>query len=190
MKLRHTSLLAALAACLCVAAPARAQEDVNDLLEKAIKASAAQVAPSVVQVETTGGTEMISTGPRGMQIRKGVGPTTGLIVAADGYIISSAFNFANKPTAIFITVPGHKERYPATVVATDFTRMLTLLKIAPEDKQLPVPAAAPKKEIAVGQTAIALGRTLDRAEDRELKQLPAVSIGIVSALNRIWGKAL
>jgi S1-C subfamily serine protease/predicted esterase len=141
-----------------------------------------------VQIDTSGGTEIISAGPRGAQVRKGVGPTTGLVVSADGFVISSTFNFANKPTAIFVTVPGHKERYSAKVVAADQTRMLTLLKI--EANGLVVPAAAPKKDIKIGQWALALGRTLERADDRELKGPPSISAGVVSALNRVWGKAL
>lgn len=184
--LRYTPL--ALLACLILsAAPALAQ-DPNDAQEKAIKAAVAKLAPSVVQIETQGGTELITTGAKGQQVRKGVGPTTGLVVAADGYVITSAFNFANKPTAIFVTVPGHKERYVAKVIATDQTRMLTLVKI--DANALTVPTAAPKKDIKVGQWAVALGRALDRPEDRELNQPPSISIGIISALNRIWGKAL
>jgi len=174
----------ALTALTLSALPARAQEDLNELQEKALKAAVAKIAPCIVQIETTGGADVISTGPRGAQMRKGVGPTTGLIVAADGYILSSSFNFANKPTAIFVSVPGLKERFVAKVVANDRTRMVTLLKI--ETNGLPVPTAAPKKDIKIGQWALALGRTLDR----DLSVSPSVSIGVISALNRIWGKAL
>src|SRR5262249_24577398 len=152
--------------------------------EKAIKAAMHKAAPSIVAIETSGGSDIIATGPRGPQVRKGAGPTTGVIVGADGYIISSAFNFANKPSSIFIAVPGHKERYVARTVATDQTRMLTLLKI--DANNLPIPPATPKKEILVGQTALALGRTLDT----NMEHLPSVSQGIVSAVNRIWGKAI
>ena len=59
-------------------------------------------------------------------MRKGVGPTTGLVVAPDGYVVSSAFNFANKPSAVFVAIPGRRERLVAKVVATDQTRMITL----------------------------------------------------------------
>jgi S1-C subfamily serine protease/predicted esterase len=170
-------------AVLSLSAQPPAGEDLAGLQEKAMQAAVQKVAPSVVQIETSGGTDLIGSGPRGPQIRKGAGPTTGLIVAADGYVISSAYNFANKPTAIFVEVPGHKEHYPAKVVATDTTRMVTLLKI--DLSGLPVPAAAPRKEIKVGQTVLALGRTWSGAE-----QPPSVSMGIVSALNRIWGKAI
>jgi serine protease Do len=186
MTIRTAFVPAVVGLWLAVAAPLAKAQDIDDLQEQALKAAAARVAPSIVQIETTGGTEIISAGPRGMQVRKGVGPTTGLIVAQDGYVISSAFNFANKPSAIFVTVPGHKERYVARIVANDLTRMLTLLKI--EANGLPVPTAAPKKDVKIGQWAIALGRTLQ--EERTLSGPPSISIGVVSALNRIWGKAI
>jgi S1-C subfamily serine protease/predicted esterase len=166
-----------------LAAQSPAVDDLATLEEQAMHAAVQKVAPSIVQIETSGGTDRIGSGPKGPQIRKGVGPTTGLVVAGEGFIISSAFNFANKPTAIFVSVPGHKERYPAKALATDTTRMLTLLKI--EATNLPVPEALPRKEIKIGQSALALGRTWSGAE-----QPPSVSVGIVSALQRIWGKAI
>ncbi|MBV9122629.1 MAG: PDZ domain-containing protein [Planctomycetes bacterium] len=156
--------------------------DLDALEELAMKAAVQKVAPSVVQIETTGGTDILETGPEGV-VRKGMGPTTGLVVEADGYIISSAFNFANKPTAIFVQVPGHKDHYVAKVVATDQTRMLTLLRI--EANGLPLPVAAPKKDFRVGQWSLALGRTWSTPEGP-----PSVSVGIISALDRIWGKAV
>jgi S1-C subfamily serine protease/predicted esterase len=170
-------------AVLCLSAAPAAAQDLEALNEQAMKAAVQTIAPSVVQIETSGGTDLIGRGAGGQQVRKGLGPTTGLVVTADGYIISSAFNFANKPTAILVAVPGHKERLPAKVVATDQTRMLTLLKI--EAAGLPVPAAAPKGEIRIGQWALALGRTWGTPD-----QPPSVSVGIVSALGRIWGRAV
>ena len=59
--------------------------------------------------------------PGGPLLRRGTGPTTGLIVSADGYIITSAFNFANNPSTIRVSLPGVKERKVARVVATDRT---------------------------------------------------------------------
>src|SRR5216684_9110700 len=165
-------------------APLAAQSSaIDDLQEKAMKAALEKVAPSVVQIETTGGTDIIDTGPRGQPIRKGVGPTTGLIVSPDGYIISSAFNFANKPSLILVAVPNRKERLPAKVISTDHARFLTLLKV--EANGLSVPTATPRKEIKVGQWSLALGRTW-AAADRP----PSVSVGIISAVDRIWGRAV
>lgn len=159
------------------------EPDLLALQEQAMQAAVARVAPSVVQIETSGGADVIGAGPGGPQIRKGVGPTTGLVVAADGYIITSAFNFADKPAAVFVSVPGRKERFVARVVATDQTRFLTLLKI--DAQGLPVPAAVPKREMRVGQWALAVGRTYGGVDHP-----PSVSVGIISALERIWGKAI
>lgn len=158
-------------------------DDPEELQERAMKAAVAKVAPCVVQIETSGGSDLIGSGAGGPQIRKGVGPTTGLIVGADGHVISSSFNFANNPVAIFVSIPGHKERYPAKVVAKDQTRMLTLLKI--NAAGLPVPVATPRNEIKVGLWSLAVGRTWSGPEGP-----PSVSAGIISAVNRIWGKAI
>jgi S1-C subfamily serine protease/predicted esterase len=178
------SLLAALAVAAAPAAP-RSDDDLDDLQEKVVKAAVHKVAPCVVQIETSGGTEVLGAGPGGL-IRRGLGPTSGLVVDADGFIISSAFNFAGKPNAIRIAVPGHKERYVAHVVAHDQTRMLTLLRIDTEGAKLPLPEAAPKAGVKIGHTAVAVGRTLAPSIESE----PSVSVGIISALDRIWGKAI
>lgn len=160
-----------------------AGQDVNEAYEKAMKEAAKAAAPFVVKIETAGGREVLGGGGPGPGIRRGVGPTTGLVVDRDGYVISSAFNFANKPTDIFVTVPG-RQRLVARIVATDTTRMLTLLKI--DAKDLPVPAAVPKGDVRVGQWCLALGRALDP----DIQILPSISAGIVSATGRIYGKAV
>lgn len=184
----------AVVAVALLAAPVSAQPkpDLNDATEKAMKAASAKVAPAIVKIETAGGAETTLVapkkggppGPPAAGIRKGVGPTTGLVVSADGYIISSAFNFSNKPTDIFVTIPGRPQRLVAKIVANDQTRMLTLLKI--DAKDLTVPDVFPKKDVEVGQWGLTLGRTLDNNVDHP----PSMSVGIVSATNRIWGKAI
>jgi len=173
-----------------IAVPAAAQQpDVNAGIEAAMKASIAKAAPAIVKIETAGGLDVATGGapkkggPPGKGIAVGTGATTGVIVDAEGYVATSSFNFANKPTDIFVTVPGRPTRFVAKVVCTDQTRMLTLLKI--DAKDLPVPVAMPKKDVKVGQWSLALGRTLDT----NLEHPPSVSAGIVSAVNRLWGKA-
>ncbi|MHC4877412.1 MAG: PDZ domain-containing protein [Planctomycetota bacterium] len=142
--------------------------------EQAFKAATVAASPSIVRIDTVGGLDMI-----GRQLTS-TASTTGLIIDADGYLISSAFNFISKPTSILVTLPDGR-RFPARTIATDRLRMVTLLKI--ETSGLKVPQLAPKSEHRVGQWAIALGRTYDTA-------LPSVSVGLVSALNRVWGKAI
>jgi S1-C subfamily serine protease/predicted esterase len=181
-------LLVAFAVALLAAPASRAAEDVNVATMKAMKAASAKVAPTIVKIETAGGAEVVPVGPKGPGpagpgMRKGTGPTTGLVVDADGYIITSSFNFVNKPTDIFVTVPG-RQRLVAKSVATDQTRMLTLLKVDARD--LPVPVAFPKKDVEIGQWGMVLGRT----SDTEIDHPPSMTVGIVSATNRIWGKAI
>lgn len=159
-------------------------QEINADLERATKDAVKKAAPSVVQIVTQGGTDVVVTTPKGPVFRKALGPTTGVIVSDDGYVVSSAFNFINQPTTILVSVQGHPEPFLAKRVATDKSRMLTLLKI--DAKGLPKPAAAPKKGIVEGQWAIALGRTLDTKRIGT----PSVSVGIISATNRIWGKAI
>lgn len=168
---------------LSAAAGAQDNDAVNDKIEQALKSAVNKVAPCVVQIITQGGADQVVTNSAGQIFRKALGPTTGVIVSADGYVISSSFNFINEPTGILIAVPGHADPYVAKKVADDTSRMLTLLKI--EGKQFPIAETTPKKDIAVGNWAIALGRTLDIRRDSQ----PSVSMGIISALGRIWGRA-
>lgn len=164
--------LAALPLTQLLAAPPTAEQEAKE--EQAFQQAAALVSPSVVKIETVGGLDRVSG-----QLAA-TGPTTGLVVAADGWIISSAFNFAAQPEQVLVTL-GDGRRVPAKLVATDRSKMLTLLKV--EEQNLPVAAPAPKEGMRVGQWAIALGRTLEG-------ETPSLSVGIVSALNRIWGKAI
>ena len=86
--LRRICFLAVLSISI-TASGLHAQEDLNEQLEKMTKDAARKAAPSVVQIETRGGTDMVIAGPKGQVFRKAFGPTTGVVVGADGYIISS-----------------------------------------------------------------------------------------------------
>lgn len=151
----------------------------NDALaateEAALKSAAEAVAPSVVQIRTIGGLEVVE----GTLLADG--PTTGLVISPDGYILSSAFNFAQQPASILVTFANGKQT-PAKLVATDHSRMLVLLK-ANGVADLPVPAYAPNDETRVGQWAVAIGRTFrpDRTN---------ISVGIISAIGRMYGKVI
>jgi len=147
----------------------------ESLEEQAVKQAAALVSPSVVQIQTAGGRDIVG------RVLTGTGPTTGVVVDPDGYIVSSSFNFIAKPATILVNLPDGRKNLLAKVVATDHSKMLTLLKIAAKD--LPVAPAAPKKSIKVGQWSIALGRTYSA-------DVPNISLGIISALDRVFGRAL
>ncbi|MGW8257731.1 MAG: S1C family serine protease, partial [Thermoguttaceae bacterium] len=140
-----------------------------------LMAAVEQVAPSVVCIETIGGLDRLEG------VLLGSAPTTGLIVDSDGYIVPSAFNFVNKPTSIVVRL-SDGVRKAAELVATDHVRMIVLLRIKTH-RPLPVCPLAPSDEMRVGQWTIAVGRTFDASKTN-------VSLGILSAKNRIWGKAL
>ncbi|MCR4413427.1 MAG: PDZ domain-containing protein [Thermoguttaceae bacterium] len=163
-------LVLAMGAFSCLAAA-----DLSLSEQKAFRAAVDRVAPSVVRIETVGGLERVG------QVVFGAGPTTGLVVSADGYLVSSAFNFLHKPTSILVQL-SDGTRKPARLVATDRNRMIVLLKID-ADKPLPVPEVTPENELRVGQWAIAVGRTFEGNQ-------PNMAVGVLSALDRVWGKAI
>lgn len=150
-------------------------DDIAALEEKSMTAAVDRVAPSVVRIEAVGGLDRIG------EVLLGDGPTTGLVVDADGFIVSSAFNFLRKPSSILVTLPSG-QRAPAEIVARDHSRMLVLLKVTTEES-LVVPEAVPVEQMQVGQWAIAVGHALDARR-------PNMSVGIVSAKDRVWGKAI
>lgn len=150
------------------------EHEINALEEEAFKAATAKAEPSIVQIQTIGGLDVIG------DMVAGTGPTTGVVISPDGEIITSSFNFASQPSSILVIL-GDGRKFPADVVATDYVRQVTLIKIKQSGLIPLVPT--PRRELRVGQWAIALGRTYDVS-------FPNLSVGILSALNRIWGKAV
>jgi serine protease Do len=171
---RSIVALFAFAALVSSAVAQTSQEELELAEEQAFKQAAALVSPSIVRIDTVGGLDVVG------QLRTSTAPTSGVVLTEDGYIISSAFNFISKPASVLVTLPDGK-RLPARLIATDRLRMVTLLKV--EATGLPVPKVVDKNSVEVGQWAVALGRTYD-------SPLPSMSVGIVSAVNRIWGRAV
>lgn len=159
-------------AAACAASTALAQTAA--LEEQAFQQAAALADPSIVRIETVGGLDVVGN------VLAGTGATTGVVVSADGYIITSSFNFIAKPASVLVTLADGR-RFPANIVASDRSKKLTLLKI--EYSGLTPIMAAPKDQLRVGQWSIALGRTYDST-------FPSISVGIISALDRIWGRAV
>ena len=176
-------LITVLLMAMFAASVSVAQSPPDDLFlqqQSAIAAAVEQVGESVVQIETIGGTEIAGEDVTGF-------PATGTVVAPGGWILTATYNLRHDPDAIFVTLGGADDastapdRIPAERIADDTSRKLTLLKIDRDDL-VPITFAAPG-EIRVGQTAIAVGK-FDTASQ------PSVSVGIVSALGRVWEKAI
>ena len=170
-----------LAACVVACGPgvhgpaACGAEDLDLLEQRAFQAAVQRVAGSVVRIETVGGLERVD------DVLFGSGAASGLVIDADGHILTSAFALLNRPASILVQLPDGT-RHPARLVATDHNRMVVLLKID-TDRPLPVPEAVPREQMRVGAWAIAVGRTFEVSR-------PNMAVGILSAVNRIWGKAI
>lgn len=171
------SIFLTLIAIICVLGisnKSSAQDNIAIQEERAFQQAIALAEPSIVRIQTIGGLDQV-----GGQLLN-TGPTTGVIVSEDGYILTSSFNFVGQPASTLVTLTDGR-RFTAQIICKDDLKSLTLIKI--EANKLPVIQITKNSEIEVGQWAIALGRTYD-------PESPNISIGIVSAKKRVWGKAI
>lgn len=149
------------------------------LAPKAFRAAAAKVQPSLVRIEGFGG---IAAGVDGGGYQApGEGPTTGLVISSDGYVITSTFNFLRKPPIITVVTPDGR-RHVAKLLGRDETRKLCVLKVDGVN-DWPVPEFASREELKVGQWVVATGIGFGAGQ-------PALSAGIISAASRISGRAV
>ena len=130
------------------------------------------LASATVRIEAAGSAE--SLGRRAIS----TAPTTGVLLTGDGWIAASAYQLAANPAGVVVTLADGR-RFAARVAGTDRVRKIVLLKI----EAVGLTPIAVAENPQVGQTAIALGRTWS------LEQ-PSISVGIVSALARVWGRAV
>ncbi len=168
-------LISACACCLFLGAHAWAQVDIDLSEQQAFYAAAKRASESVVQIETLGGIER-----PGELTTSGI-TTSGVVVDSEGFIITSLFAFKSEPNSILVRMSDGRSE-SARIVARDLNRDLVLLKVD-VDGPLNVPDFVPQSDIAVGQWAITVGRTLPGSGFN-------MSVGIVSAMGRVWGKAI
>lgn len=146
----------------------------GDDLGEAVQAAIRKVEPSIVRLRVIGGEQSID----GDAVRSLV--TTGIVISEDGEILTSQFALEGNPEAVLVEDQSGK-RTNATVVATDSVRRIVLLK-AKEGHWTPA-MADETNAVEVGQWSIALGRFY-------AAESSSVSVGIISALNRIHGMAI
>lgn len=148
--------------------------------EAAFRSAVARVAAAVVRIEPVASAEASGEG----EAAAGSGPSTGLIVASDpeaAWILTTAFAVPGDVSEA-VVVRGDGGRQAARVAARDASRSLVLLK-SQAVTDLPVLELAPRRELAPGQWAIAVGRGWAQAA-------PSVALGVVSAVDRAWGRAV
>lgn len=149
---------------------------IEALEEEAWRSAVQKISPSVVRIETLGGEASVA-GKDDFT----TAPTTGIVIDEGGLILTSALKFASTPPSILVTLPSG-ERKAAELVARDRSRELVLLRVKAEQK-LVVPEMVSRDSLRVGQSVIAVGMTLEPNQ-------PTMSLGIVSAKDRVFGKAI
>ena len=147
----------------------------EELEQLAFRRAAGIASESVVQVETFGGAELVN------RQFAASGPSTGTVLSGDGWIVTSSYPFRNQPASINVIL-SDGERKPAKLVARDYSRELALLKIE-VDRPLVALQPSDRKGWRVGQWALALGKTFEAKE-------ASCSVGILSAMGRVWNKAV
>ncbi len=187
--------------------PAVDEGDVLRASQERFRAVATKLRPSLVRIETVGGTQPAAPQPPekpqptdpdgegppppprlqnpfrddpGSGFVVADGPTTGLVYSADGYIVTSSFNFAREPALITVTLSDGR-RVAADLIARDQVRKIALLKV--EASGLTPPQWSAADGVRVGQSAVALGLGFGGND-------PSLTVGIISAVNRMHGNAI
>lgn len=176
------ALAVATAVLLAVSGSLRAQEDEEQAIQEVFAAALERVQPSIVSitVEWQPGKDVFPPARRRRPFKRGTGPVSGVILTSDGLIITSDFNVTSDARSVVVHL-ADGTNVPATVLGRDVSRGIQLLKVDARD--LPVPEFAPEEDIKVGRWALACG------VDRHVRT-PSLSVGIVSATERIQGRAI
>ncbi len=175
-KSRFASLVFLLVVFVVAANPPQ-QVVLADELGDAVRQAVNRIDPSVVRIRPVGSEQNTDGG------NVSTVASTGVVVSADGEIITSAFSVQGKPQAILVETQDGK-RLPASIVATDFVRKLVLLK-AGEGDWTPISEITDlsANDVTIGQWTVAVGRFYSGTASN-------VSVGITSAVNRVHGMAI
>jgi serine protease Do len=150
------------------------------LTSKAFREGARKIQPALVMIESYGGVGAVQGRIGGIR-KQGEGNTTGIMISPDGYILTSTFNFIQQPPVITVITSDGVQRV-AKLLGRDDTRKICLLKVDGVS-DMPVPKMVELDDIVVGQWAVSVGVGYGDTS-------PALSMGIISAKNRIGGRAI
>jgi S1-C subfamily serine protease len=110
------------------------------------------------------------------------GPASGMILDAQGNVLTSYYNVSGKVNSIEVLLPTG-ERLPARLVAIDKSDDLALVRVLDPPAGLEVPPIpwADAGRLRVGRVVIAIGRSPD-------PRSPTATMGILSAVGRNGGR--
>ncbi len=160
--------------------PVHADQSTLQSQQRAFRAALGKAAPAIVRIDTIGGVQDVRSESDGGGFRTADGPTTGVVWSADGLILSSTFNFVRDPTVITVTLADGR-RLIGKLLARDHQSRLALLKI--EAANLPIAEWVETRDLRPGQWAITAGFGFG-------SNAPAMSVGVLSGLNRMAGQCV
>lgn len=147
--------------------------------ELAFRDAVARVAGAVVRLEPIGGSAAALGA--GVEAVPGAGPTSGLVIDPAGWIVTTAFGVPPDMRNVVVVRPDGSRR-AARAVGRDAARGLVLLRTDPLP-DAPVLEVAARRDLAPGHWALGIGRGWTHAT-------PNVSVGIISAVDRAWGRGV
>jgi len=150
------------------------------LTSRAFREAAEKIQPSLVTIESIGGVGAVQGEIGGIR-SQGEGNSTGIMLSPDGLVITSTFNFIQQPPVISVITSDGERRF-AKPLGRDDIRKICLLKIDGVEN-MPVPEFMDPADIKVGQWSISVGVGYGDTN-------PAISMGIISATNRVGGRAI
>ena len=178
MPMRTRTLSLVMLGLTLVAGDARASQSALDPLGQlsgAIQHLAERVAPSVVQILTTGyGPVDGADTPADVVVGKQSGLASGVVIAPGGYIATNAHVVEGATSLIVVIHDGTTA--VATVLGTDTANDLAVIRIDRTD--LRALKLAPTHAVQVGETVVAAGNALG------LEGNPTITVGVVSAVGR------
>lgn len=170
--MKSRSIISLVCVALVCAIPIGSGTLKADELGDAVRQAVADVADATLRIRTVGNSA--DQGGISSQV------TTGISISDDGYVLSSTFGFPSTAAAVFVE-DADGQRVAAKLVARDSLRQLVLLKC--DSGRFVVPKLSDERWPEVGAYAISAGRLYDAAS-------PTLSVGVISAANRVFGMAI
>lgn len=173
-------------------------DDLYNSRQNAITRAVARVSPAVVGINVMQVRRVIQRSPFSMDdpLWRSIFPElfrdrvyeqkveslgSGFLISPDGYLVTNDHVVENGKKIIVTMTDG--KRYNAKIVGEDYLTDIALLKI--DGKNLPYIVMGNSDKLIVGEWVIALGNPFGLFA---LNDKPTVTVGVVSALGRDWGR--
>lgn len=169
----------------------QATDNIYSSRRNAITEAVAKVSPAVVGINVTQVRRYVRRNPLSsffpelyrdrMYERKVESIGSGFIISRDGYIITNDHVVSNASEIVVTMTNG--ENLKAELIGSDALTDIALLKV--EGNNFPYIEFGRSDDLIVGEWVIALGNPFGLVE---LNDQPTVTVGVISAIDRDWGR--